>query len=59
MPTTLKDFESVFPTLVRDILADTASHRLPQNATDWLERVSRHPQKPSVQEELTQAFASP
>lgn len=45
MPTTLKDFESVFPKLVEDITAQCNQYNLPRNALEWYEKVS-HPYFP-------------
>lgn len=39
MPTTLKDFESVFPKLVEDISAQCKQYNLPANALEWYEKV--------------------
>lgn len=39
----LEKFESVFPTLVEDLLAHAKSYGLPQNALDWYKNVSRYP----------------
>lgn len=41
MPTTLKDFESVFPKLVDDLSAQCKQYNLPANALEWYEKVIR------------------
>lgn len=38
--TTLKEFESVFPKLVDDLLAHAQKYNLPQQGQDWLKAVS-------------------
>ncbi|PQE08273.1 farnesyl pyrophosphate synthetase protein [Rutstroemia sp. NJR-2017a BVV2] len=38
--TTLKEFESVFPKLVEDILDHAKSYKLPQQGLDWFKDVS-------------------
>lgn len=38
--TTLKEFESVFPKLVEDLLAHAQKYNLPQQGQDWLKAVS-------------------
>lgn len=40
MPTTLKEFEAVFPTLVEDLLAHCKQYGLPTQALTWFEKVS-------------------
>lgn len=40
MPTTLKEFESVFPRLVEDIKAHAKTYNLPDQAMTWFEKVS-------------------
>lgn len=42
--TTLKEFESVFPKLVEDLLAHAQKYNLPQQGQDWLKAVSILPQ---------------
>ena len=37
----LEKFESIFPTLVEDVLAHSKSYGLPQQALDWFKNVSR------------------
>jgi farnesyl diphosphate synthase len=37
--TTLKEFESVFPTLVEDMLAHAKQYGAPQMALDWYKAV--------------------
>ena len=39
--TTKQDFLQIFPSLVQDVLDDARKYRVPQNALDWLEKVSR------------------
>jgi len=39
MPTTLKEFESVFPTLVNDLKEHCEKYKLPQQALTWFEKV--------------------
>lgn len=41
MPTTLKEFESVFPKLVEDLKNHCKESNLPTQALDWIEQV-RH-----------------
>ena len=36
----LEKFESIFPTLVEDVLAHSKSYNLPQQALDWFKAVS-------------------
>lgn len=43
MPTTLKEFESVFPKLVEDILAHCEEYNLPNNAKEWYKKVGFFP----------------
>ncbi|KAI9731930.1 MAG: Farnesyl pyrophosphate synthetase [Cirrosporium novae-zelandiae] len=38
MPATLKEFESVFPTLVEDLKSHANSYGLPKNASEWYEK---------------------
>jgi len=40
----LEKFESIFPTLVEDLLAHAKSYGLPQMALDWYKAVSKHRQ---------------
>lgn len=42
MPTTLKDFESVFPRLAEDVLAQCKQYNLPANALEWYEKSLFH-----------------
>ena len=39
MPTTLKEFETVFPTLVKDLKEHCQKYKLPDQALDWFEKV--------------------
>lgn len=39
MPTTLKDFESVFPRLVDDLTEHCDGYKLPKNALTWFQKV--------------------
>lgn len=39
MPTTLKEFESVFPTLVKDMKEHCQKYKLPEQALKWFEHV--------------------
>ena len=39
MPTTLKEFEAVFPTLVQDMKEHCQSYKLPEQALTWFEQV--------------------
>lgn len=39
MPVTLKEFESVFPQLVEDVLAHSKQYNLPDNALQWFKNV--------------------
>jgi farnesyl diphosphate synthase len=41
MPTTLKEFEAVFPTLVKDMKEHCQKYKLPDQALNWFEQV-RH-----------------
>ena len=41
MPYTLKDFESVFPSLVEDLTQHTQKYGVPSNALQWYQKV--HP----------------
>lgn len=43
MPTTLKDFETVFPTLVNDLKEHCQKYKLPDQALNWFEHVSLSP----------------
>lgn len=40
MPTTLKEFEAVFPLLVEDLSQHAKSYGLPENALKWYQEVS-------------------
>jgi len=42
MPTTLKQFETVFPQLVEDILNHCKKYNLPENALKWIEKMANH-----------------
>ena len=46
MPTTLKEFETVFPTLVKDLKEHCEKYKLPGQALNWFEQVGLH--HPSV-----------
>lgn len=35
MPTTLKEFEAVFPSLVEDLSQHASTYKLPENALKW------------------------
>ena len=39
MPTTLKEFETVFPTLVKDLKEHCEKYKLPDQALNWFEKV--------------------
>lgn len=39
MPTTLKEFEAVFPSLVEDLSQHALSFKLPENAFKWYQEV--------------------
>lgn len=41
MPTTLKDFESVWPRIVADLESHAKSYKLPQQPLDWFVQVRR------------------
>lgn len=41
MPTTLKEFEAVFPTLVKDMKEHCQKYKLPDQALNWFEQVCR------------------
>lgn len=45
MPTTLREFESVFPRLVEDLSAHCKEHNLPDNALQWFQRVGANIQE--------------
>lgn len=47
MPTTLKEFESVWPRIVADLEAHCKSYKLPQQPLDWFVQVRRIPPGPS------------
>jgi len=40
MPTTLKEFETVFPKLVEDLKAHCEHYKLPTQALEWFEKVN-------------------
>lgn len=40
MPTTLKEFETVFPKLVEDLKEHCQKYKLPEQALKWFEQVS-------------------
>ncbi|KAF2084595.1 ERG20 farnesyl diphosphate synthase [Saccharata proteae CBS 121410] len=42
MPTTLKEFESVWPQLVQDLLDHCKSYKLPENALEWYKKNLNH-----------------
>jgi farnesyl diphosphate synthase len=42
MPTTLMEFETVFPTLVKDMKEHCQSYKLPEQALTWFEQVGQH-----------------
>ncbi|KAF2094352.1 ERG20 farnesyl diphosphate synthase [Rhizodiscina lignyota] len=42
MPTTLKEFETVFPNLVNDVLDHCRQYGLPTNALEWFEKNAKH-----------------
>ncbi|KAF2718987.1 ERG20 farnesyl diphosphate synthase [Polychaeton citri CBS 116435] len=42
MPTTLKEFESVFPKLVEDLKEHCDQYKLPKQALDWFEKSVTH-----------------
>lgn len=41
MPTTLKEFESVFPQLVEDLTEHCKAYKLPTQALTWYQQVRR------------------
>ncbi len=41
--TTLKEFESVFPKLVEDLLNHAKSYNLPEDFVQWYKAVRMHP----------------
>jgi farnesyl diphosphate synthase len=41
--TTLKEFESVFPKLVEDLLAQANQYKLPEEFVKWYKAVSSNP----------------
>lgn len=43
MPTTLKEFETVFPKLVEDVKEHCKSYKLPEQALKWYEQVQIPP----------------
>lgn len=48
MPTTLKEFESVFPTLVKDLKENCEKYNLPEHALNWFETVCHLPPHPTL-----------
>lgn len=42
MPTTLKEFEAIFPSLVEDLSQHAISYSLPENALKWYQDVRKH-----------------
>jgi farnesyl diphosphate synthase len=48
----LEKFESIFPTLVEDVLAHSKSYNLPQQAMDWFKNV-RRPRALHIRTQLT------
>lgn len=42
MPTSLKDFETVFPKLVQDLNEHCQQYTLPEQALKWFEKVHPH-----------------
>ena len=40
MPTSLKEFEKIFPTLVNDLKEYCEKYQLPEQALKWFEQVS-------------------
>jgi farnesyl diphosphate synthase len=42
MPATLKEFESVFPQLVKDVEAHCEKYKLPDQALKWFNKVNHH-----------------
>lgn len=63
MPTTLKEFESVFPKLVEDLTEHAKEHGIPSNALKWYQDVSSSsplpPHHPIDTPELTTPSYSP
>lgn len=43
MPTTLKEFEGVFPQLVADLKSHAEQYKLPTQALKWFEEVCQTP----------------
>lgn len=39
MPTTLKEFEAVFPSLAEDLSQHATTFKLPENALKWFQEV--------------------
>lgn len=42
MPTTLKEFESVWPRIVADLQEHAKQYKLPQQSLDWFTKVYLH-----------------
>jgi farnesyl diphosphate synthase len=42
MPTTLKEFESVWPRIVADLQDHCKQYKLPQQSLDWFTKVLPH-----------------
>jgi farnesyl diphosphate synthase len=39
MPTTLKEFESVWPRIVQDLVSHSQQYKLPRQPLDWFVKV--------------------
>jgi farnesyl diphosphate synthase len=42
MPTTLKEFESVFPQLVDDLIGHAKAYGVPENGLNWYRQVKNN-----------------
>ena len=49
MPTSLKDFETVFPQLVEDMKDNCKRYNLPNQALTWFEKVHTPSTSPSLE----------
>lgn len=49
MPTTLSEFESVWPRIVADIEGHVKAYKPPQQSLDWLVKVYKYIHQPASQ----------
>lgn len=52
MPASLKDFETVFPTLVKDIKEHCEKYKLPDQALTWFEKVRFQPMLSQIADDI-------